>query len=140
MDRVSFKSLDKDFLKNHVKYFIDMCQRNMEGEYWNEHNFLSELPQKWQYSFIVADNRGIVRAFIIASEKEQSVHIHKFVVDAPFQKGGLGSRMLDHIIQQSPKSLTLKVRTGNERAISFYEKNGFTIIKSEQGMHSMVRS
>src|SRR5882672_8952935 len=114
MDSILFKELDIEFLRRHVKEFIAMTQRNMRDEYWDEVNFLSELPGKWQYSFYATDATRSILAFIIASEKEQSIHIHKFVVDKPFQKGGLGSKMLDHVLLQSQKPITLKVRTDNE--------------------------
>ena len=139
MTKVVFKLLDTEFLRIHVKEFIEMCQRNMNDEYWDESNFLTELKGKWQYSFYVTDSSLTIQAFIIASEKDQSVHIHKFVVDKPFQSEGLGSKMLDHILQQSSKPITLKVRNDNERAIAFYKQKGFVADGIQNDMYKMIR-
>ena len=135
----TFHQLDKAFLKEHVSDFIALCQRNMKDEYWDESHFLTELPQKWVYSFYVSHGDEVI-GFIVASEKEQSIHIHKFVVDQPFQGSGLGSRMLQHLVYQSQKPITLKVRTDNEQGISFYKKHQFSITYSEKDMFSMLRS
>lgn len=134
-----FKTLNRDFLMKHVNEFISMCQRNMQDEYWNESHFLTELPGKWHYSFYAVEG-SVVKAFIIASEKEQSVHIHKFVVDRPFQREGLGGRMLNQIAELAPKPITLKVRTDNEKAISFYNKEKFVVYSMDKEMQSMIRS
>lgn len=134
-----FKALDPEFLRTNVEEFIDMCQRNMKDEYWGEANFLSELNGKWKYSFYVTDASNIMKAFLIASEKDKSVHIHKFVVDKPFQREGLGSKMLEHILKKSNKPLTLKVRSDNEKAIVFYKQKGFNVNGSQDHMYTMIR-
>jgi ribosomal protein S18 acetylase RimI-like enzyme len=139
MERIVFNILDKSFLQNHVVDFIDMCQRNMENEYWNKDNFLAELPGKWKYSFVVTNNPGAVMGFIIASDKSSSIHIHKFVVDKPYQRSGIGSQMVNHLLDQTARPLTLKVRKDNTQAIEFYKRHGFVVNDQKQESYSMIR-
>lgn len=139
MGKTLLKTLDREFLRGRVQEFIDMIQRNMKDEYWSENNFLTDLPGKWNYSLVVTDENDIIQGFAIASEKTQSIHIHKFVVDAPFQQAGLGQSMLNRILEQAAKPITLKVRTDNSQAISFYKKNGFVIDGTEGNLHTMIR-
>ena len=133
------KPLDQDFLKTHVQQFIDMCQRNMEGEYWDESNFLSDLPGKWKFSLFASDIDDTLQGFAVVSEKEQSFHIHKFVVDGPYQGSGVGSKMVKAIIQQSRKPVTLKVRKDNTNAVEFYQRHQFAINGEQEELYTMIR-
>lgn len=139
MTDILLKPLDKDLVGAHAVKLIDMCQRNMENEYWDENNFLSDLPGKWKYSLLVTDMNNEIMAFAIVSEKEQSIHIHKFVVDAPYQGSGVGGRMVKAIIRESHKPITLKVRKDNLNAIEFYQKHQFTINGDQQELYTMIR-
>ena len=47
-----------------------------------------------------------------------------------FQGQGIGSEILNRAIAQSPKPLYLYVFSRNHRAISFYERFGFTVTKT----------
>lgn len=127
-----FRQLTREFLATHVEEFIQMINRNLEDEYWVAEHFLTELPGKWKFSFYVSASENLLAGFIIASEKPGSIHIHKFVVDGPYQKQGLGSQMVDWIINQSEKPVTLKVRTSNESGLRFYLRKGF-IVTAEHG-------
>lgn len=135
----TFLAITRDFVSANSRDFIEIARRNISGEYWNENNFLSELQKKWEYSFMVTADEGKMVGFLIASEKEQSVHIHKFVVDLPFQGKGLGTLMLDNILKQAGgKPVTLKVQKSNPQALAFYRKKGFVINGSQNDLDTMI--
>lgn len=132
--------LSKSTLKLHVDDFVSMSNRTIEDEYWGSEHFLADLPGKWELSFSVADDAGKLAAFLIASEKKDSVHIHKFVVDKPYQQMGLGSRMLSYLKEKNTKPLTLKVHVDNLHAIDFYTRKGFTTLSIEKDLCLMKMS
>jgi ribosomal protein S18 acetylase RimI-like enzyme len=133
-----FKPLTESFLAEHIQDFTRMARRNIVNEYWEATHFLAPLNKKWEYSFYVQDHGGTLVGFLVASQKEQSIHIHKFVVDSKFQRGGIGSRMVDHLLQQSSRTITLKVDQENAKAISFYKQKGFVIVSEEKNMFTMA--
>jgi ribosomal protein S18 acetylase RimI-like enzyme len=133
-----FQTLTKEFMIENVREFISMTESNIIGEYWQESHFLAVLPGKWEYSFYVTDPEEKIAGFIIASEKEQSIHIHKFVVHKPFQNRGLGSKMIDRILQQTNQPVTLKVQVANEDALRFYLRKGFIVTGQQKDLHTMI--
>jgi ribosomal protein S18 acetylase RimI-like enzyme len=137
-DQYTFKPLSESFLAEHLPDFIDMARRNITNEYWEASHFLAPLNKKWEYSFYVVDPTGKLMGFLIASKKENSVHIHKFIVDAAFQRSGAGSLMVDHLLQQHQETITLKVDQENKGAVSFYRKKGFVIVSEQKNMFTMA--
>lgn len=125
-------SLSRDFLRANVQEFISIARRNIADEYWNEDNFLSDLAGKWELSFYVTNTDSNVVGFLIASQKEQSVHIHKLVVESGAQRKGLASSLLKKLWQNVTMPVTLKVRKDNSQAIRFYTRNEFQS-QEEQG-------
>ena len=51
--------------------------------------------------------------------------IHHLYVSTNAQDQNIGSKLIDFAISLNPKPLSLKCMAKNERAILFYEKNGF---------------
>ena len=133
-----FNVLTYEFMKLHVEEFISMNNANLKNEYWQADHFLASLNQKWDLSFYAATEKNEMAGFIIASDKVTTVHIHKFVVDHPFQQHGLGSKMLKHLIEQTEKPISLKVEKENEAAIRFYLKNQFKITGSQESLYTMI--
>jgi len=129
--------LTKDYLASRLDEFIDMCHNNIPDEYWQAEHFLSDLKNKWRLSSLLLGQEEQLIGFLIASEKETSVHIHKFVIDKSFQGEGLGRRLLGELETKAHKSLTLKVALANVSAVSFYLKNGFEISGQQDEMYLM---
>jgi len=95
-------------------------------EEWNCDNFLHDLPEKWNLSRFLFLNDKLI-GYLICSKKENSFHIHRFVVSEKYQNKGAGSLLLNALIYSIPKGnlLTLKVKKYNKNAIQFYEKRNF---------------
>jgi ribosomal protein S18 acetylase RimI-like enzyme len=132
------KQLSKDWLKSNVQNFVKISSDNIPDEYWNETHFLTDLPKKWEYSCLCTDINGNLVGFLIASEKEHSIHIHKFVVNAAAQGNGIGTMMFNRLLEKVSKPITLKVHTKNKAAISFYEKKGFIASDLKDDMYAMT--
>jgi len=105
--------------------------RDVIAEPWTFANFSLPLPSKWELSFY-AERSGLIRGFVVASKKIDGAHLHRIGI-APAARGhGLGSSMLQELIRRARnmglKQLTLKVHVANQRAVRFYEANGFKTI------------
>lgn len=61
-------------------------------------------------------------------------YIPQIWVSDNHQRKGIGAKMMDVLIKESPSfvySIRLEVRKNNEKAVSFYEKNGFEVIEDK---------
>jgi ribosomal protein S18 acetylase RimI-like enzyme len=134
-----FKDLTRDFVKTNIRDFVKIASDNIVDEYWGEKNFLAELDKKWDYSFVMIDDDRKIAGFLIASEKQHSIHIHKFIVDSPFQRMGLGALMMKAIFKKAgQKPVTLKVQEKNEKALAFYKNHGFVIDGNQNALYTMI--
>lgn len=122
--------LKKDFLKENLDSFIQIIS-DTENEYWDESNFLADLPLKWESSlYAEIDNK--IAGFIIASKKSDAFHIHKFFVHPDYRSKKIGLALLEKFqdeisVIHSCRAITLKVYKNNVKAIQFYLRNNFTI-------------
>jgi len=129
----TIKVLTRDFVQQNIDEFIRIAKENIADEYWGKSHFLAELNNKWIYSQAVISKERKVIGFLIASEKDEAIHIHKFIVDASVQRAGVGTSMLRFLIgKRTAKPIMLKVHIENKKAIAFYERKGFKI-KAIQG-------
>ncbi len=121
--------LKKVFLESNLGEFRKIL-KDIPYEYWGEEHFLMELNEKWKYS-LVAQKDQKVMGYIIASNKIESIHIHKFMVSISSRSQGMGLELLKKFEEICLKYgnflITLKVYKKNGRAINFYLKNGFKL-------------
>lgn len=98
------------------------------GERWLRGNFLVDLPGKWQCSWAaVQDGRTV--AFVIASVKVDSIHVHRIAVASEVRGNGIGSVLLERVarcaVELDMPWVTLRVAADNLGAIRFYDRLGF---------------
>lgn len=130
--------LTPEFLTQHINEFIAIAS-DIPLESWKEENYLYELPGKWKYSLTILDKENIIVGFIIASQKKESIHIHKYAVHPQYRSKGVGLSMLQHFEKNVKaigdcKMVSLYVDTENSNAIRFYERNGFHLREKVEGM------
>ena len=70
--------------------------------------------------------------------------IHLMMVDVPFHRTGIGSRLLAHcenqLLGRGNTTIRLETFEGNHQAINFYLKNGWSVTrKQENKEHGFVR-
>src|SRR4051812_14355075 len=124
---MTYRIIDKDFLQANLDEFLSI-DRDFPGGSWSAANFLAELPRKWELSIaLVIENT--MAGFIIASKKEDAVHIHRFTLRTDSRSRGFGEQLLrefaHHCKRLNEFSISLKVASDNLQAISFYKKHLF---------------
>ena len=71
-------------------------------------------------------------------EKPGRIHLSLLLIDAPFRNAGLGSQVIQAIIEQaSPRDVSLSVTKENP-ALKLYEKLGFQITGEDTWFYDMV--
>ena len=78
--------------------------------------------------FKITDNDKIVGSFLFSITKTGKCRLYTIVIDANYRGLGLGSYILS-TLKKKYTELELHVKTDNDKAISFYERNGLTIKK-----------
>lgn len=121
--------LKKSYLESYIEEFKEIL-RDIPYEYWEEEHFLKELNDKWNYSLVAQDSQSVI-GYIIASNKIDSIHIHKFMVGMNWRSQGVGLELLQNFenlcLSKSKSLITLKVYITNEKGIKFYLRNGFRV-------------
>lgn len=117
--------------KDGLEDVVDVLMRidtDTIGERWEKGNFLVELPGKWRCSWAaVQDGRTV--AFVIASRKADSIHVHRIAVAREVRGRGIGSVLLERVAQCAEELdmpwVTLRVAADNVGAVRFYDRLGF---------------
>lgn len=94
---------------------------------FNEMQVLKEIEKLSQPSAldnIYVYDDGIVKATVKIEDIGEKTKVSEFFVDPFFQGEGIGTRILNNVIEKS-KEVFLYVLDKNERAIRFYVKMGF---------------
>ncbi|HRJ30850.1 MAG TPA: GNAT family N-acetyltransferase [Cyclobacteriaceae bacterium] len=132
--------MSKEMLQNNIGQFLEV-DRVIGRDFWAIDNFLIELPRKWQLSFVAFDDDLLV-GFLVASEKNASIHIHRLAVRREWQSKGIGEALVRGLIEcmrHERLPITLKVDTLNSRAVSFYARLGFSVVQKENDRIEMKR-
>ena len=132
MDLV-IKKITKEYLKSHIESFLEIL-KNEPYEYWNEENFLIDLPGKYDISYYLELDE-VLASYIISSLKPNNIaYIHKFMTSESYRNKGLGRMILNifqlNCKQKKIKEIQLTVIKSNNDAIEFYINNGFTFISN----------
>lgn len=122
----SFKQEDLDsimdiWLNNNITFHSFVPK-----EFWiDNYDFVKyALPNSTIHIF---EEDDIVKGFVgVVNGKIEGIFVKE-----EYQSSGIGRKLLDEL-KKSNKTLTLSVFQKNERAIKFYQKNGFNIISTEE--------
>lgn len=117
---------------------------------WTAQNYLEELkhPTSLMYRLADDENRtiGMVIGRIIeggAIEPTIEAEIYNIAVVPSAQQRGLGQLLLDYFIERVKQHdgviIWLEVRESNEKAISFYKKNGFERVQTRNHFYNNPR-
>jgi ribosomal protein S18 acetylase RimI-like enzyme len=127
---IIIKRLSKGFLGKNIQMFIDIL-KDEPDEYWQEEHFKKELDGKFILSFIALYKDDLV-GYIIASVKQKEAYIHKFMALREYRSRGIGTRLQREfeakVEQLDLQKISLTILFGNNKALKFYEKNGFNKI------------
>ena len=92
---IIIQTLSEEFLRKHISTFIELL-KNEPNEYWNKTHFLKELPRKFFYSQTVLFDKKII-GYLIASQKKDSVYVHKLMVHQSYRSLGIGKQLMDRL-------------------------------------------
>ncbi|MFB0516402.1 MAG: GNAT family N-acetyltransferase [Candidatus Neomarinimicrobiota bacterium] len=99
------------------------------GKPWRETELLQERPHKFHYSrFWLAGDE--VAGVIIASKKQNSVHIHQVAIDPAYRRQGLARQAYCRIASQARSDglikLTANCILSDKVAVAFHQTLGLT--------------
>ncbi len=90
----------------------------------------AELQQELDagVTFVVWEEAGTL-AGAMGVQRVQDVHLIRHAYVAPdFQRRGIGDRLLDRLLEQTPGRILVGTWAAAVWAIHFYEKNGFKLV------------
>ncbi len=138
-DKLEFLDLTQERAARYAQALLSFS-RDAEWENWTIENLMSERPSKWDLSVVVVSN-GCPVGYGICSDRETSAHVHHFVVSPECRSKGVGKLLLARLavkaLDAGFERMTLKVHTGNDRAVRFYENNSMKITGEENGLYWM---
>ncbi len=112
---------------------VVLLEEQFLGETLGTEMFENEINNESICFLAAKDNQkvlGYIGAYVVAGELE----ILNFVVDEQFQRTGIGTLLLDELLNKYPdaKTVVLEVREQNEKGINFYKKNNFNVISKRK--------
>jgi ribosomal protein S18 acetylase RimI-like enzyme len=109
---------------------IQQCNMKNLPIYYNIYDYYLFLFQSNQYKLIVATIDNNIVGYLLGEYQDKNFHILSIAVNPNYRRMSIGTKLIRYIIQNTNKeSITLFVHVNNKSAISFYMKNGFTVIK-----------
>ena len=102
----------------------------LDNDKMSSESFLSEFSQSTR-KYFVALNDDKVCGYIGLFDCDSDYNIISFAVLPELQRRGIGTKLFsvakDFAIKQNKKSMSLEVDENNQKALSFYKKQGFVI-------------
>jgi len=107
---------------------------------WSEGVF-NDCIKSPNYSCWICEELDVIVGYSIVSIMAGEAHIMNISVDPAVQKQGVGSKLLEHMIElatSKAETIFLEVRPSNKGAISLYQKRGFNEIGVRKGYYPAV--
>jgi ribosomal-protein-alanine N-acetyltransferase len=105
---------------------------------WTQGNFVDSLAAGYGAQLLRAPD-GTLRAYSVAMDGVDEVHLLNLTVAPPWQGQGLARRLLDTLVERArglgQRSLWLEVRASNERARAVYARYGFLDVGMRRGYY-----
>lgn len=84
---------------------------------------------KKQKYFFVAKMQNLSVGYILCFEYKKTIRVYSLAVGENYQGQGIGKKLLQYILDNSSKNISLEVNINNFKAICLYRKLGFKISK-----------
>jgi len=107
---------------------------------WSEGIF-NDCLKSANYTCLICEELDVITGFSIVSILAGEAHIMNICVDPAVQKQGVGSKLLEYMIElatSKAETIFLEVRPSNLAAISLYKKRGFNEIGIRKGYYPVV--
>ncbi len=123
--------LIRDFRSQDLSQVTSLIAETFNRNY--NPNFYFSIMEGWERGFLVVEDKsGVVGvlAAVISAPKEARILL--MTVRPEYRNRGVGTRLLAELISRcyvaDIKAIRLEVRLSNERALRFYNTQGFDII------------
>lgn len=107
---------------------------------WSEGIF-KDCIKSVNYSCWICEELDVIVGYSLVSILASEAHIMNICVDPDIQRQGIGSKLLENMIELARKKaeiIMLEVRPSNKIAISLYKKRGFNEIGTRKGYYPAV--
>ena len=107
---------------------------------FNEDNFTSLLRDRNTIGIVAENENSRVLGFMIYELRRHSIHILDIAVDSFFFRNGIGSLLLYRLklklsSNSQRKSITIRVKESNLRALNFFKSEEFIVTKIDRGWY-----
>ncbi len=123
----------RKFSPAHLNRILEIEKSSFPLDAYSKKRF-ENFYKKGVGDFIVAKTKNRLVGYIMASQKNSLVDLQSVAVDKNYRNFGIGKILVEFILHRFEKRgferASLKVRTNNKAAISFYKKLGFKITKT----------
>lgn len=102
---------------------------------------LNKILKDPNAKIMVYEENQNVLGFVHIIELEELIDIINIVVDDNYRKNGIGSKLIEHIInnaQEKVTKITLEVEVNNKAAIKLYEKYNFEILGTREKYYNGI--
>jgi ribosomal-protein-alanine N-acetyltransferase len=122
--------LVREFKPNDMFSVIKLASETLTERY--NPSLFNYFYETFPEGFIVAEKNHKIIGFLIGVKMDfELAKILMLAVSKPYRKQKIGSELLNQFINkihiENMKRIELEVRTNNNTAIEFYQKNGFKI-------------
>lgn len=104
-------------------------------------NILIDRLDDENFYIYVYEDFGII-GYISSYFDGETLEILNFCVDEKYQRKGIGSMLLDEVINMAKlnggRHVILEVNQTNEKGVSFYYKKGFKVISVRRGYYKGI--
>ncbi|MED7820282.1 MULTISPECIES: GNAT family N-acetyltransferase [unclassified Francisella] len=84
---------------------------------------------KKQKYFFISQEEDSLTGYILCFEYKKVIRVYSLAVCKNHQGHGIGRKLLEYVLNNSIKNISLEVNINNSRAISLYKSIGFRISK-----------
>ncbi|MBK2092841.1 GNAT family N-acetyltransferase [Francisella philomiragia] len=112
---------------NDAKTLVELESSTFLSDKISKKQFVYNID-KQKYFFVAKINNGLA-GYILCFEYKKTIRVYSLAVSKNYQGQGIGKKLLEYILNNSDKNISLEVNTNNLIAISLYQKLGFVINK-----------
>jgi ribosomal protein S18 acetylase RimI-like enzyme len=132
--RCTVRPLTRELLRQHLPRLLEIDSDTI-GESWSPSHWSLDLPGKWELSRVAIVN-GAITAYLIASRKGETIHIHRAATARERRSLGFGAQLFQHLaraaLSEGCSALSGKVHKTNIRAQAFLTRLGFKVIAEDR--------
>ena len=103
---------------------INEIGSQIKEDFVNKYDVINIKNSDYAKLFVYVDN-DLVKGFIHIEDHIDFIDIINVAVDKSYQHEGIGSKLIEYIIDTYKRRILLEVRESNTNAIKLYEKYGF---------------